>query len=201
MAKERPADTARKAWRASAEQRIGVGRFEREGSRRTTGSVWTTWREDGTKAVEAEYKDNRVNGRLTAFDAAGKIQFEQTWKGGALQSHLSFVSGSRVKEWTKGGQLTLYGSSGKLQAEGPAVESGAVPGAEPKFGRAGRWTLYDENGVKESAGEYDLGGKHGKWEYWDASGTLLREEVWSYGKVMRTRSATTSGSAGGVDQP
>jgi antitoxin component YwqK of YwqJK toxin-antitoxin module len=179
-------------------QRSGSALDSLHSDREGRQGVWTTWREDGTKALEAEYKDNRVSGRLTAFDVSVKPQFEQTWKGGSLQSHVSYAGGNRVKEWSKGGQLTLYTSAGKVQAQGAAVlEAGGTPGSEPRFGRAGRWMLYDENRAKESAGEYDMGGKHGKWEYWDAAGTMLREEVWSYGKLVRTRAA---GSAEATQQ-
>lgn len=52
--------------------------------------------------------------------------------------------------------------------------------------KTGLWTTYHKNGQKESEGRYEEGRKVGAWSYWDATGALIRTEVWKAGILSDT---------------
>ncbi len=104
---------------------------------------WIVWHENGQKAFEGTYKDEKLHGAGTRWHENGQKAFEGTYKDEKLHGAWTF--------WYENGQKT---SEGRF-----------VIGAQD-----GAWTFWYENGQKAAEGIYKDGKRNADWLYWTEDG-------------------------------
>jgi len=167
---------------------------------------WTSYREDGTRAVECWYYDGHKHGPYRMFHEDGSVYHEfeivdgkkhgpetMWWDNGNKRFEGENLDGYKVgtwKEWYESGQLKSQEHYEEGVLAGPHGdakywwESGKPKAAGRYFGslKDGKWICWHENGQKESEGEYQSSGR--------TPGEDKKVGEWKYwdeeGKLIRT---------------
>jgi antitoxin component YwqK of YwqJK toxin-antitoxin module len=178
-----PAQTSEETW-PNGQPRKRETFYLKDGRWPVLHGVRTTWHENGQKESEEMYRDGTLHGLATKW-----------WTGGRMESVGEWRNGNREGEWTwwqptgdlhsrctyrnghEVGRKTYWNPAGAV-----ILEEDYDDGGHPVETRS-----YRDDGRLKMLGHYGRswftrGRKHGRWTYWDASGNVVAEGEWRYGR-------------------
>jgi antitoxin component YwqK of YwqJK toxin-antitoxin module len=163
--------------------------------------LWTSYYEDGKKREELFFENNTSKlmsfwtqeGTLSVKDGNGKYYL--FYENGRLQIEGNFKNGLKEGEWRSfyenadDLEKNIY-KDGKLNGLSEAwYENGVaqVTGIFINDKREGEWIWYSENGNVTSIVNFINGKKEGTQKFWNNFNTLLKEEIYKNGELIKVR--------------
>ena len=162
--------------------------------------------DDGERLMDGFYnQQGKADGNWTRYHKGGNLASKLTYKNGALNGMAIFYYPS--------GKTREFGNF-RSETYNFMISGMNVPHLVES--RVGAWEYYHENGGLKAKGEFwfdeipmrspqesidaiermetgefmkpwraDL--KHGRWQYWDPEGKMIREEIYEKGELIETR--------------
>ncbi|MBU0765299.1 MAG: linear amide C-N hydrolase [Bacteroidetes bacterium] len=166
-----------------------------------------SYHENGMKEYEQQYDKGRETGIRTGWHSNGAKEYEVLYENGLKSGkYKSWHDNNQArcdgqyKKGKKEGQWTWYHPNGETDIIG-SYEGGKETGTwqawhsnkEMKFTRTynsgiptGKWEAWYPNTNKMFKGEYNnQGERDGKWQYWEESGNMLRQEIYEEGSLVK----------------
>lgn len=142
---------------------------------------WTRYHKGGNLASKLTYKNGALNGITTFYYPNGKIREFGNYRA---ETYNFMISGMNVPHLVESrvGTWEYYHEDGGLKAKGEFWFD-EIPMRSPQEMIDAMESM--ETGEFVKPWKADL--KHGKWQYWDTSGKLEKEEIYDKGELVETR--------------
>ncbi len=156
-------------------ERLMEGLYDKKG--KATG-IWRRYHLGGNKASELNYVDGALNGKATFYYPNGKLKEFGHFKA---ERYNFMISGMNVPHLVESrvGLWEYYHKDGGIKAKGEFWFD-EIPMRSPQEMMDAMESM--ETGEFVKPWKVDL--KHGKWQYWNKAGKLIKEEIYDKGELV-----------------
>jgi antitoxin component YwqK of YwqJK toxin-antitoxin module len=156
-------------------ERLMEGFYDQNGK---ASGKWRRYYKGGNKASELTYDDGALNGKAIFYYPSGKLREFGHFKA---ESYNFMISGMNVPHLVESrvGVWEYYHESGGLKAKGEFWFD-EIPMRSPQEMMDAMESM--ETGEFVKPWKVDL--KHGKWQYWNTDGKLIKEEIYEKGELV-----------------